>query len=135
MKIVRVQVLFKLIKRGFHKRLHPRSVVAVKLANKPVSAENVSNITAFILMYFFLLFAGALLLSLDGKDALTSFSAVAAMLSNVGVGFGELDYTANYTIFSQPARLFLSFLMIAGRLEFFTVLILLTPSYWRPARR
>ncbi|MDR2355531.1 MAG: TrkH family potassium uptake protein [Clostridiales Family XIII bacterium] len=135
MKIVRVQVLFKLIKRSFHKRLHPRSVVAVKLANRPVSAENVSNITAFILMYFVLLFAGALLLSLDGKDMLTAFSAVAAMLSNAGIGFGELNCTANYMIFSRPARLFLSFLMIAGRLEFFTVLILLTPSYWRTARK
>jgi trk system potassium uptake protein TrkH len=135
MKIVRVQVLFKLIRRGFHKRLHPRSVVAVKLANKPVSAENVSNITAFILMYFLLLFTGTLILSLDGKDLPTTFSAVATMLSNLGVGFGELDHTANYLIFSRPARLFLSFLMIAGRLEFFTVLILLTPSYWRAARR
>ncbi|MDR2132088.1 MAG: TrkH family potassium uptake protein, partial [Clostridiales Family XIII bacterium] len=115
--------------------LHPRSVVAVKLANKPVSAENVSNITAFILMYFLLLFAGALILSLDGKDMTTAFSAVATMLSNVGVGFGELDYTANYAIFSRPARLFLSFLMIVGRLEFFTILILLTPAYWRTARR
>ena len=135
MKIVRVQVLFELIRRSFHKRLHPRSVVAVKLANKPVSAENVSNITAFILMYFLMLCAGALILSLDGKDILTAFSAVTAMLSNVGVGFGALDCTANYTIFSRPARLFLSFLMVAGRLEFFTVLILLTPSYWRTARK
>jgi trk system potassium uptake protein TrkH len=135
LKIVRVQVLFKLIWRGFHKRLHPRSVVAVKLANKPVSAENVSGITAFILMYFLTLFAGALILSLDGKDMLTAFSAVTAMLSNAGVGFGELDCTANYMIFSRPARLFLAFLMIVGRLEFFTVLILLTPSYWRTARK
>jgi trk system potassium uptake protein TrkH len=135
MKIVRAQVLFKLIGRSFHKRLHPRSVVAVKLANKPVSAENVSNITAFILMYVLMLFVGALVLSLDGKDILTAFSAAAALLSNVGVGFGALDCTANYMIFSRPARLFLSFLMVAGRLEFFTVLILLTPSYWRTARK
>jgi trk system potassium uptake protein TrkH len=134
-KVIRAQVLSKLIRRGFHKRLHPRSVVAVKLANKPVSAENVSNITAFILMYFLLLFAGALLLSLDGKDPLTAFSAVAAMLSNAGLGFGELDFTASYVIFSRPARLFLAFLMIVGRLEFFTILILLTPAYWRTARK
>jgi trk system potassium uptake protein TrkH len=134
-KIIRVQILFKLIQRNFHKRLHPRSVVAVKLANKPVSAENVSAITAFILMYFLLLFAGALLLSLDNKDAVTTLSAVAAMLSNTGLGLGELDYSANYMIFSHPARLLLSLLMIAGRLEFFTIFILLTPSYWRPARR
>ncbi|MDR1246747.1 MAG: TrkH family potassium uptake protein [Clostridiales Family XIII bacterium] len=133
-KIVRVQILFKLIQRSFHKRLHPRSVVAVKLSNKPVSAENVSGITAFILMYLLLTFAGSLLLSLDGKDVATTFSAVAAMLSNTGLGFGELDCSANYMIFSRPARLLLSFLMIAGRLEFFTVLILLTPSYWRTAR-
>jgi trk system potassium uptake protein TrkH len=85
-------------------------------------------------MYFLLLFAGALLLSLDGKDVVTAFGAVAAMLSNTGLGFGELDCSANYMIFSQPARLLLSFLMIAGRLEFFTVLILLTPAYWRTAR-
>jgi trk system potassium uptake protein TrkH len=135
MKTVRVQVLLKMIKRGFHKRLHPRSVVAVKLANKPVSAENVSNITAFILMYFALLFGGALILSLDGKDMPTVFSAAAAMLSNAGVGFGELGCAANYAIFSRPARLILAFLMVVGRLEFFTVLILLTPSYWRTARR
>jgi trk system potassium uptake protein TrkH len=134
-KVIRVRILFKLIQRGFHRRLHPRSVVAVKLSNKPVSAENVSNITAFILMYFLLLFAGALILSLDNKGLLTTFNAVVSMLSNTGLGFGEVDYNANYVIFSHPARLFLSFLMIAGRLELFTVVILLTPAYWRTARQ
>jgi trk system potassium uptake protein TrkH len=133
-KIVRAQILFKLIRRSFHKRLHPRSVVSVKLSNRPVSAENVSGITAFILMYFLLLFAGSLLLSLDGKDIVTTFGAVAAMLSNTGLGFGELDYLSNYVIFSHPARLLLAILMIAGRLEFFTVFILLTPAYWRTGR-
>ncbi|MDR3295403.1 MAG: TrkH family potassium uptake protein [Clostridiales Family XIII bacterium] len=134
-KIVRVLVLFRLIHRNFYKRLHPRAVVAVKLGGRTVSAENVSNITVFILMYFVVFLGSTLLLSLDGQDLGTTLSAAAARLSNNGVGFGKIGYGGTYDIFSAPARLFLSVLMILGRLELFTVLILLTPSYWRPNRQ
>jgi trk system potassium uptake protein TrkH len=135
MKIIRLQVMFKLIHRNFYKRLHPRAVVAARLGDRTVSAETASNITVFILMYFVTMAVGALLISLDGKDAMTALSASASMLSNNSVGFGEIGYGSAYNIFSPPVRLLLAFMMIAGRLELFTVFILLTPSYWRTDRK
>jgi trk system potassium uptake protein TrkH len=134
-KLIRVLIMFKLIYRNFYKRLHPSAVVSVKLGGRVVSAENASNITVFILMYFLVIFAGSLALSIDGKDILTTSSAVTAALSNSSLGFGKIGYLASFDVFSAPARLLLAFLMIAGRLELFTVFILFTPAYWRTDRQ
>ncbi|MDR1134687.1 MAG: TrkH family potassium uptake protein [Clostridiales Family XIII bacterium] len=135
MKLIRVLVMFKLIYRNFYKRLHPRAVVSVKLGGRVVSAENASNITVFVLMYFTAIFAGSLILSIDGNDIVSTVSAVAAMLANSSSGFGKIGYLSSFGIFSPPARLFLTFLMIAGRLELFTVFIIMTPAYWRTDRQ
>ncbi|MDR1571141.1 MAG: TrkH family potassium uptake protein, partial [Clostridiales Family XIII bacterium] len=135
LKIIRVQIMLRLMLRNVYKRLHPRAVVAVKLGGKAVSAETASNVSAFLLTYFAIFVLGTFVLAaMDGKDMLTSLSAAAAALSNNSVGFGQIGHLGTFGVFSAPARVFLALLMIVGRLEIFTVLILFTPAYWRMGR-
>lgn len=130
LKVIRLIVLFKLISRGFRKRLHPRSVVAVRLGENVVPAETVSSITSFTMFYMLIYLVTTLVLSLDNLDMTTTFTATAGILSNTGLAFGELGPTNDFSIFSEPMRLFISFMMIVGRLELFTVLLLFTPYFW-----
>lgn len=129
-KVLRFVVLIKLILRGFRKRLHPKSVVAVRLGNSVVSAETVSSISVFAMLYLLLFFFTALILSLDNLDMTTTLTASVGILSNTGIAFGDLGPTTDFTIFSQPIRFFISFIMIVGRLELFAVLLLFTPYFW-----
>lgn len=129
-KVIRIQILFKLILRGFYKRIHPRSVIAVKLGGKAVPAPVVSSITVFILMYMAMFLFSCLVLSLQNLDLETTISTVAALLSNTGIAFGEIGGTGNYDVFCWPLKLYLSLLMIIGRLELFTIVILFSRSFW-----
>ena len=129
-KVIRLIVLIKLISRGFRKRLHPRSVVAVRLGNNAIPAETVSSITVFAMFYFAIFLFTSLVISLDNLDITTTLTTSISVLSNTGIAFGELGPAANFSIYSSPMRLFLSFMMIVGRLELFTVLIILTPYFW-----
>lgn len=130
-KVLRFLVLLKLVARGFTRRIHPRSVVAVKVGGHSISALRVSYITVFIMVYFILLVVGSILLSLQNLDLATTLSSSIAMLSNVGIGLGDVA-TGNFSIYCRPLRLVLCFLMIAGRLELFTVITLFMPSFWNP---
>lgn len=130
-KVVRVMILFKLIVRGMYKRLHPNAVVPVKIGSKLISAETVSKVSSFAIMYFTIFIFSSLIVSLDNNDLLTTISAVVGSLSNTGLGMGLLGPEGDFDIFSMPTRLYLSVLMIAGRLELFAIILLLTPSFWR----
>lgn len=129
-KVIRILVLFKLVWRGIYKRIHPRSVVAVKLGGKSVPAPVVSSITVFILMYMCLFLFSCLVLSLQNLDMETTISTAAAMLSNTGIAFGEVGSLGNYSMYCAPLKLYLSLLMIIGRLELFTIVILFSRSFW-----
>ncbi|MEL7654977.1 MAG: potassium transporter TrkG [Bacillota bacterium] len=131
MKVIRVMILFKLIIRGVNKRLHPNAVVPVKIGTRTISAETVSKISSFAIVYFTILIVSCLVVSLENKDLITTFSAVTGSLSNTGLGFGLLGPTENFCIFSMPARIYLSIVMIAGRLELFTIIMLISPSFWK----
>lgn len=130
-KVIRFMILFKLVVRGTYKRLHPIAVVPVKIGTKTISAETVSKVSSFIFVYFTILLFGCLVVSLENYDMMTTFSAVISSLSNTGLGFGELGPTENFGIFSVPTRVFLSVVMIAGRLELFAIIVLLSPSFWK----
>ncbi len=130
-KVIRFLVMCKLIARGFTRRIHPRSVVAVKVGSNAVSALRVSYTTVFIMVYFILIVFASILLSLQNLDLLTTLSTAIAMISNVGIGFGDVA-TGNFSIYCEPLRLVLCLLMIIGRLELFTVITLFMPSFWRP---
>lgn len=129
-KVIRIQVFFKLIQRGFYKRIHPRSVIAVKLGGKAVPAPVVSAISVFILMYMAMFLFSCLVLSLQDLDLETTISTAAAMLSNTGIAFGEVGAAGNYDVYCGALKLYLSLLMIIGRLELFTIIILFTRSFW-----
>jgi trk system potassium uptake protein TrkH len=131
MKVLRVMILFKLIVRGTYKRLHPNAVFPVKIGTKTISAETVSKVSSFTFVYFTILIFSCLVVSLENYDMLTTISAVIGSLSNTGLALGELGPTENFGIFSQPTRIYLSIVMIAGRLELFAIIMLLSPSFWR----
>lgn len=130
-KVSRMQVMLKLVIRGYQKRLHPRSVVAVKLGDDVISAHKVSFITIFVLLYVIVALFGALLLSLQDLDLLTTMSSSLAMLSNIGIGMGQVS-DGDFSVYGSAMRPVLCFLMLVGRLELFTFIVLFMPSFWNP---
>lgn len=130
-KVIRILALGKLIKRETTKILHPRSVVSVKFGKQPVSENTLLNISAFFMMYMLIFAGGTLLISLENISIISAASAVAATLGNIGPGFEFVGPTQTYAAFSGWSKMLLSFLMLLGRLELFTVIALLSPSFWR----
>lgn len=129
-KVIRIMVLCKLVWRGVYKRVHPRSVVAVKFDGKAVSAPVVSAITVFILTYIGLFLFSCIVLSLQNLDIETTIASAASIMSNTGMSFGDVSYLADYSMYNGALKIYLSLLMIIGRLELFTIVILFTRSFW-----
>ncbi len=133
-KCVRILVAIKLVRRGISIKLHPNRIAHVTLNNQEVTNDVVISITNFLFTYIALLACGFLLISLDGFDFISSFSAAASCLGNIGPGFNLFGPTMNYSIMSGFSKLLCSFLMLAGRLELFTLLMLFSRHYWNPNR-
>lgn len=131
-KLIRILVLLKLIKRSITLRLHPNAIFQLKINNQILSNDIVANISNFMFAFLGLGMLGALALSFDGYDFTTSISGAFSCLSNVGPGFSGLGPTENFSIFSSFSKLFMTFLMIAGRLEIFTLLMLFKKKFWKP---
>lgn len=113
------------------KLMHPDSVTPLKFNQKMVS-ENISNITmVFIITYFSIIIFSSIFLTFFGVDILTSLGAVISSLGNIGPAFGKVGPVDNFSHFSGFIKLFLAFLMILGRLEVFTVLIIFTVKFWK----
>jgi trk system potassium uptake protein TrkH len=91
----------------------------------------VSKTALFFFIYFAVFFVSVLFISFDGKDIVSSTTSVIASLSNIGPGLGIVGPAGNYSTFSGFSKIVLSFCMIAGRLEFFPILILFMPSVWK----
>lgn len=130
-KVIRILALLKLIKRELVKILHPRAVVSVKFGDKPVSEDTLLNISSFFMLYMVIFILGSLVISLEGIGFMGATSAVAATLGNIGPGFEFVGPTNTYSGFTDASKLLLSFFMLLGRLELFTVIALLTPKFWR----
>jgi trk system potassium uptake protein TrkH len=129
-KTIRILVLFKLIGREISRIFHPRAVIPVKLGRTSLQSNTVNSIVSFFVLYLLLFVTGTLVISLEGLDLESSASAVAATLGNIGPGFGIVGPTGNYSGFSDFSKLFLSFLMLLGRLELFTIIALIEPKRW-----
>ena len=127
LKVVRITVLYKLVKREIKKTIHPKAVVPIRLNGKNLSEQVVLGICAFAAVYFFVFSFSTAIITLDGHDIRTSMSSVATFLSNVGPGFSKVGPTKNFTFFSSGYKLYFSFLMLLGRLEFFTLIALISP--------
>ncbi|MGN0710525.1 MAG: TrkH family potassium uptake protein [Anaerovoracaceae bacterium] len=129
-KVVRVLIMLKLIKRAIQVSLHPNAIVTIKLNEKKISIDTVSIIANFIFLTVLTAFTATLIVTLNGFDLVTSFSAVLTCIGNIGPGFNLVGPSMNFSIFSAPVKVLLSFLMIGGRLELYTFIIVFTPHFW-----
>ena len=129
MKIIRVVLVFKQGVREIKRLLHTNGVFPVKLGQRPVGDRVVEAVWGFCSVYVFTFAVLFLLLLGTGLDFVTAFSALAACMNNLGPGLGEV--TAHYGELTATVKWLLSFAMLLGRLEVFTLLVLLTPMFWR----
>ncbi len=129
-KVARHLIILKNAYIEFKRLLHPRGIIPVRINNQTVDSKNVYNVLAFFFIYLLVFILGALVISAFGYDIMTSAGASIACLGNIGPGFGGVDPSHSFAFFNDGVQLFLSFLMLLGRLELFTVLILMTPAFW-----
>jgi trk system potassium uptake protein len=130
-KIVRIVLLVKHGYREIFTLIHPHAVRSIKLGKKPVHPDVLNSIWGFFILYLGLCIVAVIFMSGLGLDTLTSFSSVAAAIGNVGPGFGLVGPIDNYLSVPVVGKWVLIFCMILGRLEIYTVIILLVPEYWR----
>jgi len=131
MKILRVHILVKFVYSEITRLVHPNAVVPVRLGDEALDREVVANVLGYFILFVMVFVLGVYVMTAMGLDMPTSFGAVAATLSNIGPGLGAVGPSDNYASIPTAGKWVLSILMLAGRLELYTVLILLSPSYWR----
>ena len=131
MKIIRILVVFKLIKRNILKIFHPRAMIPIKINKKIIASETVDSINSFLALYIMLFVVSTILISLEGVDMVSAASSVAATLGNIGPGFNFVGPSQTFFGYSLIGKLYLSLLMLLGRLELFTIIALLVPKNWR----
>lgn len=130
-KNIRILVLAKLIKRQVAKTFHPNAYIPIKVDGKVVGDDTLAGISSFLMLYIIMFVLGVLAISLEGLDFESTISTVATSIGNVGPGFGFVGPTRNFSGFSPYSKILLSFLMLIGRLELFTVIALIAPKSWK----
>lgn len=130
-KIVRVALLIKNSALELQRLLHPNAILPVRLNKKSIDPQIITNILAFVVLYMMLLAGSTIVMSAMGYDLNSSIGSVAATLGNIGPGIGAVGPVENYAHIPVFGKWFLSFLMLVGRLELFTVLILFSPAFWK----
>jgi len=129
MKVIRVLLLFKQGMREMMRLIHPNAQIVVKIGKVPVSDSIIDAVWGFFAAYVAVFVCLMLLLMASGLDQVTSFSAVAATMNNLGPGLGDVG--ANYAGMNDFVKWTLCISMLMGRLEVFTLLVLFTPAFWR----
>ncbi len=130
-KVIRILLLFKNSFYELKRLVHPNAVIPIRYNAHVVDQRTVTNTLAFFVFYIIIFMISSVLMSLWTPDIYSAFSAVATSLGNIGPGFGEIGPMENFSALPALAKWFLAFLMMLGRLELFTVLILFSPSFWR----
>ena len=131
MKVSRLLLLGKSLKKELKQALHPQVVAPVRMDGKLVNHETIRATNVYVAAYIFIFAASFLLISLDGFDMVTNFTAIAATLNNIGPGLNQVGPMMNFGGYSNPAKLVMIFDMLAGRLEIFPMLVLFLPDTWR----
>ncbi len=131
MKTFRLLLLLRVVSRDFRRIAERRGVFAIRLNHQPLAENTVQSVLNLVYLAFLINFISCMALAALGVDILTAISAVAASMFNVGPGLGQVGPIESYGTLPQPAKWVLSFCMLAGRLEFYTLLVLFTPTYWR----
>ena len=130
-KIDRFVVLFKFIKNEFHKLMHPNAITTVTLNGKGTPSAILMKTLAFLSLYIIVIIVGGMVLVLLGIPLMDSFFICLSAVSNTGLGTDITGFNGNFALIPDVAKWFVSFLMLVGRLELFTILILFFPSFWR----
>lgn len=130
-KNIRVLILFKQISSEFKKSIRPRGVFPIKVGDKAISEGVVSNTVAFIVLYGMISLGGIVIMTMLGLDIDSAIGSVAATIGNVGPGIGSVGPMKNFSHIPAAGKLVLSFLMLVGRLEIYTVLLILLPRFWK----
>lgn len=130
-KVARILLLFKHAQVQLFRLIHPRAVRLVKLGNRPVDREVLQAILGFFALFIGIFVIASLLMAACGMDLVSGAAAVIACLANIGPGLGSVGPTDNYAHVPVVGKGILIFCMLMGRLELFTVLVLLFPSFWR----
>lgn len=131
MKCLRVMVCFKYCYKELFSLIHPHAVTHVKIAGKAVPEDVVRSVLGFLALYMILFAFAVVLLAGVGVDLLTAFGAVAGTIGNIGPGFGMVGPVENYADIPILGKWLLIWCMLLGRLEIYTVIILLVPEFWR----
>lgn len=131
MKCMRLIVTAKHVFREFRLLVHPRAIIPLKLDGVAIASPVVNSIVAFIALFVGVWACSTLLLIMLGLDVITAIGATTATLSNVGPGLNAVGAFDNYSELPELAKLLLTFNMLVGRLELYTVFLLLTPEFWR----
>lgn len=130
-KIDRILYLFKNAKNELYRCLYPNAILSVKINDKVVNPDLVTKVIAFLCIYMLLVVGGGMALTACGVPIVDSFFSAFSCLSNTGLGAGVTGYGQSYEIMPDIAKWILSALMLIGRLEIFTILILFLPAFWR----
>ncbi len=131
-KIFRIQILYIFLKNQLKKIIYPRGVFVIKYDNNNLDDKFMSSIISFIYLYITIFFIITAFLSISGLDFITSISAAATSISNVGPGLGNIiGPNGNFSLLPDVSKWILSIAMILGRLELFAILVLFLPSFWR----
>lgn len=130
-KVVRIVVVLKLVYHGIQTRLHATVIKPVKLNRKDLPNDTVSAVSNHMFLFVVIAFIGAFVLSLENIHMMDCFTTTFSLMNNVGPCFGDVGIGGSFASFNPFTRVFLSLLMIAGRLEFYTILVMFTPGFWR----
>jgi trk system potassium uptake protein TrkH len=131
MKMIRAQILFKQIFRELLRIIHPRVYNPVKLGGRTVENNVVFAVLAYVFVYVSCIIVFTLVLTLSGADVVTAFSAAVVSLNNTGPGLAQVGPSSTYAVLNAFQTWVCSFAMLLGRLELFTLLVVLTPAFWR----
>ena len=129
MKVIRIMLLYRQASREIRRLIHPHAIIPVKIGGRKTSASVMDAVWGFFFLYVASFVMITIALNGVGVDPVTAYAAAAACITNLGPGLG--DVSANYASLNNTAKLILSFAMLMGRLEIFTLLVLFTPEFWR----
>jgi trk system potassium uptake protein TrkH len=130
-KVIRIVSLWRLGLNEMKLLARPQGVFSLRLGQQTLKKDIVYSIGGFFFLYVLVLLATTLVIGSGGNDILTSFSGALVTVGNIGPGFGRIGPTHNYAFLPAYVKWYLGFAMLAGRLEIYTVLMLLTPGFWR----
>ncbi|GAB1414990.1 TrkH family potassium uptake protein [Paludibacter sp.] len=131
MKQIRVLLILKYSYYEFKRIIHPNAIVPVRYNNLIVREDVITRVLAFIILYLLVIAVGTVILTFSGMGFIESLSGMITCISDVGPGLGSIGPASNFSGLSDFAKWFLAIVMMIGRLEIFTVLVIFTPVFWK----